>query len=230
MPALLRLLNRRLARACLLCGTQPGAPVVCTECGADFLSPARPRCACCAARLPEPAPACGRCLREAPHFDATFTLADYAPPMDGVIVALKFGHRLELAAALGALLAQWARAALDLDDALIAPVPLAFERQAERGFNQALEIARVAARDLGLPLATGALTRVKHAPPQEALGLAERRRNVRGAFAASDAVAGRRVIVVDDVMTSGATLDEIARVLKAAGAARVTNLVVARTP
>jgi ComF family protein len=229
MPALLQLLNRRLARACLLCGTQAGAPVVCADCGDDFLPAARARCARCAAALPQAAPACGRCLREAPHFDATFALADYAPPLDGVIAALKFGHRLELAAALGALLAARARA-LAFGRALIAPVPLAFERQSERGFNQALEIARVAARELALPLAAGTLARVKHAPPQEALGLAARRRNVRGAFAVAGAVAGRHVVVVDDVMTSGATLDEIARVLKAAGAARVTNLVVARTP
>lgn len=229
MRALLRSLDRRFGRPCLLCGTQAGAPVVCRGCGDDFLPTDRPRCARCAALLPAPATACGRCLREQPHYDATLTLADYAPPIDGVIAALKFGHRLELAAALGALLAARARA-LDLAGALMVPVPLAFERQSQRGFNQALEIARVAARELHLPLAPAALLRVKHAPPQETLTLAARRQNVRGAFAVAGAVAGRHVVVVDDVMTSGATLNEVARVLKTAGAARVTNLVVARTP
>lgn len=229
MIGLLRRLHARLSRPCLLCGVHAGAPIVCAECGTDFLPAARARCARCALPLPAAAALCGRCVREAPHFDATLALADYAPPLDGVIVALKFGHRLELAAALGTLLAARARA-LDLNGTLLAPVPLAFERQSERGFNQALEIARAVACELNRPLAAGLLLRVKHAPPQEALDRAARRRNVRGAFAVAGAVAGRHVLVVDDVMTSGATLDEIARVLKAAGAARVTNLVVARTP
>jgi ComF family protein len=110
------------------------------------------------------------------------------------------------------------------------PVPLAFERHAERGFNQALEIARRLARALTVPLDADALLRVRHAAPQHLLALAERRRNVRGAFTVRADVRGRHMLVVDDVMTSGATLEEIASVLKKAGAARVTNLVVARTP
>ncbi|MCS6944331.1 MAG: phosphoribosyltransferase family protein [Sutterellaceae bacterium] len=144
-------------------------------------------------------------------------------------MALKFGHHLALARALGQLLGQRARVCKG-SGALVTAVPLAFERQAERGFNQALEVARAAAARLRLPLASDLLVRVRHAPPQEGLTRQQRQRNVRGAFAVHRSCRGLHVLVVDDVMTSGATLAEVARTLKAAGAARVTNLVVARTP
>jgi ComF family protein len=225
------LLRRWLAPRCTLCGTQPGDPV-CNACAEDFL-PVEPRCPRCATRAAlDGASACGRCLRDPPAFDATLALADYAPPLDALIVRLKFGHRLDLAYALGTLLGRALAAHAHSFDLLL-PVPLAFERQRERGFNQALEIARVAARHCGRPLAQP-LARVRHQPPQEGLTLDDRRRNVRGAFAVTRdgpaAIDGRRLLVVDDVMTSGSTLDEAARVLKRAGAATVANAVVARTP
>lgn len=223
-------LRRWFAHRCAVCGIAPGAPV-CTGCAADFFPADAVRCAQCALRLARAGDAvvCGRCLRETPRYDATFALADYAPPVDGMVIALKFGHRLELARVFGELLADRMGERLPRA-ALLAPVPLAFERHAERGFNQAREIARIVARRLALPFAADALARVKHGVPQERLTLAARRRNVRGAFAARADVRGRTVVVVDDVMTSGATLDEVAAVLKRAGAARVLNLVVARTP
>lgn len=176
---------------------------------------------------------CGRCLREPPTFDATLTLTDYAAPVDGLIVALKFGHRLDVARALGQLLANRLNDAAPPDACLVA-VPLAFERHRERGFNQALEIARVAARIAGMTLLTNALARIQHKVPQEGLSLAARRRNVRGAFcvpaAMEPVIAGRTIVVVDDVMTSGSTLEEVARVLKRAGARQVVNATIARTP
>jgi ComF family protein len=113
---------------------------------------------------------------------------------------------------------------------LLAPVPLSFERQSERGFNQAQEIARRVAAASRVPLRGDLLLRTRHTAAQMDLALHERQRNVRGAFVARGELAARHVVVVDDVMTTGATLDEIAATLKRAGAARVTNLVVARTP
>lgn len=225
------MLRRWLAPRCTLCGTQRGDPV-CDGCTTDFL-PLEPRCPRCAARAAlGGASACGRCLRDPPAYDSTLALADYAPPLDALIVRLKFGHRLDLAHALGTLLGRALAAQADPFDLLL-PVPLAFERQRERGFNQALEIARVAAHACGCPLAQP-LARVRHQPPQEGLPLDERRRNVRGAFALTRdgeaQVRGRRLLVIDDVMTSGSTLDEVARVLKRAGAAAVGNAVIARTP
>lgn len=179
--------------------------------------------------LPAAAVTCGACLREPPHFDATLAVADYAAPIDALVLALKFGHRLELAPVLGALLAERAASLAPAPDALV-PVPLSFERVAERGFNQSLEIARTAAHLLDWPLDPRLLLRTRHAVAQASLRLDARHRNIRGAFAARHRVSGLHVAVVDDVLTSGSTLDEVARVLKAAGAARVTNLVVARTP
>jgi len=226
-------MGRLLAPRCVLCATEAGDPV-CAGCAADFLPTDVHRCRCCAQRLgPATGDLCGRCLRDPPAFDATQALADYAAPIDGLIVALKFGHRLDVARALGRLLGRMIAAHTPADAVLMA-VPLAFERQQERGFNQALEIGSTAARSCARPLLAHALLRTRHCPAQEGLTLDERRRNVRGAFAlaqtAEPQIAGRTVIVIDDVMTSGSTLGEVARVLRRAGAAQVINAVVARTP
>jgi ComF family protein len=108
-------------------------------------------------------------------------------------------------------------------------MPLHPERLAQRGFNQAVEIARSLARRTGLAVRPRGARRVKHTAPQAELPYEERERNVRGAFACDLDLSGKCVAVVDDVMTTGATLNELARVLKRAGAARVENLVVARS-
>jgi ComF family protein len=224
------LLRRWLAPRCVVCDLERGDPL-CSGCAQDYFAPAT-RCVCCALRLPAGSSSterCGRCLRQPPHFDATIALADYAPPVDRMIAALKFGGRLPLAGTFGTLLARASAAALGSADALVA-VPLSFERQAARGFNQAHEIARRIAAGSRVPLRGDMLLRTRHTAAQMDLAHDERRRNVRGAFIARGELAGRHVAVVDDVMTTGATLDEVAATLKRAGAARVTNLVVARTP
>ncbi|MEP6610184.1 MAG: ComF family protein [Burkholderiaceae bacterium] len=116
------------------------------------------------------------------------------------------------------------------NEAIVIPVPLAFERVRQRGFNQSHHIARAFASAAGRRLVVDRLLRIRHTPPQQSLALNERRRNVRGAFAVEGSLNGQHVFIVDDVMTTGSTLDEVARVLKQAGAARVHNLIVARTP
>ncbi len=108
-------------------------------------------------------------------------------------------------------------------------VPLSLARLQERGFNQALEIARPLARQLGLPLIRTGVVRALHTPPQANLPWKERQKNIRGAFECQIDLTGQSVIVVDDVMTTGATLDELARTLKKHGATHVTNWVAART-
>ena len=223
-------LRRLLAPRCVVCDLEDGDPL-CPGCARDYFSGDAPRCASCALRLPMARSElrCGNCLRSPPRFDGTVVLADYAPPVDRMITALKFGGRLPLAETFGCLLGRAATRLLQDTDA-VCPVPLAFERQAGRGFNQAQEIARRVAADSGRPLRTDVLLRTRHTSAQMDLALAERRRNVSGAFVARGDLAGMRLAVVDDVMTTGATLDEVAAALKAAGAARVTNLVVARTP
>ncbi|MFK3741100.1 ComF family protein [Massilia sp. TN1-12] len=176
---------------------------------------------------------CGACLSDAPAFDATVAAADYAPPLDQLVLQLKFGARLALAPWFARMLrdAVLARPDLALPD-LLCPVPLGAGRLAERGFNQALEIARPLAGALGVALHPRLAARTLETVAQSGVAPAQRGRNVRGAFAVTDPdlVAGRHVALVDDVMTSGHTLGELAATLKRFGAARVTNLVVARTP
>jgi ComF family protein len=214
---------------CAVCDLTAGDPL-CADCEADFFGAARVRCVQCAAALPAVVAErtrCGRCLAEPPHFDATTTLADYAPPVDGMVAALKFSARLDLATVFGRLLA---RRVVTVADVLVVPVPLDAERAARRGYNQSLHIARAFCRAAGTSCAPHVLRRTRVTLPQQSLALEARRRNVRGAFAVAGAIKGRSVWVVDDVMTTGSTLDEIAHVLKAAGAARVEALVAARTP
>jgi len=164
---------------------------------------------------------CGRCLSQPPHYDATVAALGYAFPADALVHALKFRGELALAPLLSALLKERIREKVDC----IIPVPLSPQRLRERGYNQAVEVAR----HLGGRLEIDACARQRDAPPQAGLDREARRRNVRGAFRCDRSFAGERVAVVDDVMTTGATLDELARALKAAGAATVSNWVVCRT-
>ena len=231
------LVYRLLPLRCVVCELQPGAPAtsICTQCEADFFGAITARCERCAICVPggkAGAPRiCGRCLANVPHFDATTTLADYVPPVDGMVMALKFTARLDLAQFFGRLLASRLSAMPPAtDDAVVIPVPLAFERARQRGFNQSHQIARAFAIATHRRLISDRLLRIRHTPPQQSLALRERRRNVRGAFTVEGSLSGQHVFVVDDVMTTGSTLDEVARVLKQAGAAHVHNLIVARTP
>jgi len=234
---------------CALCGLHAPEPI-CRHCATSCFGRPVPRCPCCAIALP-PTPAanrhdagppaagnhCPACTADPPAFDATVAAADYAPPCDQLALALKFGGRLPLAGAIArrlidAILADARGAALMPD--LLVPVPLGPRRLAQRGYNQALEIARPLSSALGLPLAGRLVVRGHDTEAQARLPLAARRGNMRGAFALApdsrDTVAGRHVGVVDDVMTTGATLDALAMSLKAHGARRVTNFVFARTP
>jgi ComF family protein len=176
---------------------------------------------------------CGACLSHPPAFDATVAAADYAAPIDQLVLQLKFGARLALAPWFARMLrdAVLAHPGLALPD-LLCPVPLGAGRLAGRGFNQALEIARPLAGALGVALHPRLAARMLETVAQSGVAPAQRGRNVRGAFAVTDPdlVAGRHVGLVDDVMTSGHTLAELAATFKRFGAARVTNLVFARTP
>ena len=182
---------------------------------------------------------CGQCLSDPPSFDDSVVAAHYAPPLDRLIQDLKFRSRLPLAQAFGVLLARSAVTASGIPSAsrlatadLILPVPLSSARLAERGFNQAMEIARPVARAMQLPLAGDLCLRVRDTCAQAGLPLSQRRVNMRGAFAVRQrsAIEGRHIVVIDDVMTTGQTLNELAACLKRHGAARVSNLVLARTP
>ena len=215
-----------MPHACLLCGAPSGAATLCAGCLADLPWHRQPQCPCCA--LPTPGGAvCGACLRHPPAFDRTHAALAYAFPLDRMIPRLKYHGQLAVAPALGDCLAD-SVAALPRPDRLVA-MPLHAQRLRERGFNHAGEIARAVARRLEVPLDTTSCRRIRDTPPQMGLKHADRRRNVRGAFACSGDVQGMRIAVVDDVMTTGTSLDELAKTLKAAGAAAVETWVVART-
>jgi len=224
---------------CELC-RRWGTQRVCSDCEARY-APPRARCARCGLALGQALghslATCGECLRDPPPFDRAVVAVDYGFPWDALVIEFKFRGRVELAAALADLLVRRvAGAAGDAGGAarrvdLVAPVPLARPRLAERGFNQAWELARRVAARLGLPARASALSRALDTPHQAALTRAERQRNLRNAFVpATQGLAGRRVALVDDVMTTGATAREAAAALLRGGAASVELWLFARTP
>lgn len=215
-----------LPPTCVLCG-DPGMPGLdlCAGCLGD-LPAATPACVHCARRLPR-AGVCGPCQRRSPPFDAALAGFGYQSPVDWLVHRFKFGGRLDCGRVLSECLARElvARGARR-PDALV-PVPLHRRRLAGRGFDQALEIARLLSRRLDVPLAGGALARLRPTAQQSTLAAGQRRSNLSGAFRAASGIPGD-VALVDDVLTTGSTATECARVLKRAGCRRVTVWVLAR--
>jgi ComF family protein len=211
---------------CYLCRGAAGG-LLCAACDAELPRLAGPRCPRCALASPG-GELCGRCLAQPPAYDATVAALDYAFPADVLVQALKFRAELSLAPFLAGLLA--ARLPADARPDYVLPMPLAPARLRTRGFNQSQEIGRALVRGTALRLAPQLAERTSDTPPQFDLPYAARAKNVRGAFRCRDALGGAEVAVLDDVMTTGATLAELAATLKRAGAARVINWVVARTP
>jgi ComF family protein len=223
--------------ACALCG-ETGRETICAGCRAQFFGQRRHRCMQCATPLPEintaSAKVCGDCLKKPPAFDATIVAVDYAAPVDQLVLALKFGNRLALAPLFARMLRD---ATLHARDSALpvrlTAVPLGSRRLMERGFNQGLEIAKPLSRLLGIKLDAGLIARMRDTRAQAMLHPDERHKNIRNAFVVPDnaieRVRGLHIGVVDDVITTGETLNELAATLKRFGAARVTNFVFART-
>lgn len=225
---------------CPLCGEvlpQWGAESLCAECLAAVSPINDPVCGLCGLPLSEaslpPNLICGRCSMEAPHFETARAYGEYNGALAQAIRDFKFRGRRSLAPALGRLMVE-----ADLDrlgdyqaDA-VAPVPLHPARLRERGFNQAADLARPVARRRGLRLLHEALVRTRPTPEQTGMTFKQRRANVGGAFRPGDgnAVKGKSILLVDDVLTTGATADECSRVLLKAGASKVAVLTLARTP
>lgn len=182
------------------------------------------RCPVCA--LPTPGgETCGHCLKEPPAFARAQALFSYAFPVDRLIQRLKYGENLAIAPLLGGLLAEHSQIALP--DAWL-PMPLHANRLKERGFNQAVEIARELARQTGVPMQPAWASRERDTPPQAGLKREARRKNMRGAFTCRPDVRGLHIGIVDDVMTTGSTLNALAETLRLAGAIEVSCFVVAR--
>lgn len=209
----------------MVCGAASGESLLCPACDAALPRLAGPLCPLCAVPAADGTP-CGACQAAPPHFDATRAAFRYAFPVEHLVQELKYRHRLCCAGWLADALAAHVEAS-GID--CLMPLPLSAARMKQRGFNQAQEIARPLARRLGLPLVSDAGIRVRDGAPQASLPWKERQANIRHAFECRADLTGRRIAVVDDVMTTGATLNEFARVLKLHGAARVENWVAART-
>lgn len=212
---------------CLVCSDPGEAGLdLCPACRRD-LPWNRSACARCGLPLPRPAPRCGRCLVGRPAQASTHAVFCYAPPLDRLLPRLKFHGDLAAGRLIAGLLAQ-SLAGAPQPGALV-PIPLHRQRLRQRGYDQALELARPLARTLGLPLLADALQRVRATAPQSELGARARRGNVRGAFRLSTGISlPAHVALFDDVMTTGATLAEAARLLRRAGVARVDLWVAAR--
>lgn len=212
------------AQPCLLCGSPSKDAAWCGACDASLPCLAAACCPVCALPTLDGA-VCGRCLRQPPHFKRTVASYAYAFPLDKLVLALKYGEKLHLANDLGEKLAQRVTV---LADCIVA-MPLHPARLRERGFNQSLQLARRIGKQLGLPVLPSACRRVRNTPSQSTLPWKARSKNMRKAFICSAEVAGKHVAVVDDVMTTGATLNELAQALLNAGATEVSAWVVART-
>ena len=220
-----RFVDRVLDADCALCVASADA-LVCTACRGN-LPRARYACTRCALPLPRPG-VCGACRSHPPAFDGAIGAFEYRFPLDRLVRRFKYAGDLALGRWLAERLAE--RLTDEEPPSLIVAPPSTRERLRERGFNPALELAKRVAVEIGVPCAMEGLVRVRETLPQPGLGRDDRRRNLEGVLATRLALEGRSVALVDDVMTTGATADAAARVLKRAGAVSVCVWVVARAP
>ena len=213
---------------CMLCDEPGGTiPNLCDACARELPSVREP-CVACGASTPPHVDLCGACATRHPPVDRTICAVAYAPPVDYLIGRLKFRRDLRIVPTLVGLLRRAVASESDVD--WLVPVPITPARLRERGFNQALEIARALGKDRRVRIARGIHRRHRTETPQSSLtNSAARRANVAGAFEARASIGGH-VAIVDDVVTTGATVNALARCLKAAGAARIDVWAVARTP
>ena len=225
-----RLLNALLSATCRLCGgAAAGSGVLCRDCLAE-LPRLGPGCLHCARPVPgmDTARPCGHCQRRPPGFDRTTALYRYRPPLDFLLKRLKYSGDLGLPPLFAGQLARHLLARHDNLPQLLVPVPLHPARQRERGYNQAIEIARPLGKALGIPVNHGLCRRTRRTDAQALLGPTARRLNMRNAFAVDSHPVASHLAIIDDVMTTGCTAGELARVLKRAGADVVEVWVIAR--
>ena len=227
--------------SCLLCAqnfainsesTHPSIHAVCKPCLAEL--PWHPKASCPQCGLSSDGNVCGSCLNSPPDFDATKAIFLYAYPINAMMQRYKYGNNLNLSDTFGQFLAEKINAENCLANIdLIIPMPMHPQRLKERGFNQALEIAKVLdellIKNLKEKLDYKSVTRQTLTPPQASLPLKERVKNIKGAFKVNADLGGKRIAIVDDVMTTGASLNELAKSLKKSGASHVECWVIART-
>lgn len=223
------LLDALLPAHCILCGLYCGAGRLCEPCRADLPRVVAPCRRCALPGLSSDVMLCGACLGRPPPWDTALAPLVYSYPVDQLVQRFKFQRSLACGQALAdELLAMPALKHAPRPDVLI-PVPLHFSRRLVRGFNQAEFLARELGKHLGIPVCVSRVRRSRSTPAQSGLDKKARRRNIRGAFKARRC-AGLHVALVDDVMTTGATLAEATRAVRQAGATAVDIWVAARVP
>jgi len=226
-----RVLRALLPLRCLLCGGRGAhGRDLCDGCARDV-----PRndvcCPRCALPLKTPAPLCGECLEREPPFASAWVPFRYEHPLDLLEARFKFGGDLAAGRVLADLMIGRIGADAPARPELIVAVPLHVSRLRERGYNQAFELAKPVAGALGVPFARDGLARIRATPAQTGLDAAARRRNLRGAFAVPrGASLPKHIALFDDVVTTGATVRECARVLRRAGVERIDVWALARAP
>ena len=202
---------------------------ICQDCLKD-LPHIRHHCRQCARPLPTTAgDTCGQCQRKPPAFQHCTALLAYTYPVDQLIIRIKFSNDLALAESLGKLLSKRLQKTVKQWPDLILPVPLHRKRLAERGYNQALELARPIATATGIPLKPRLCKRHIHTRTQSLLPVSDRRDNLRDAFNVCGNIADAHIAIIDDVMTTGSTLDELAKHLLRNGARQVDAWVLAKS-
>ncbi len=213
-------------QTCFLCGSSGQREILCGPCEKHL---PRLSSACCpVCSLPTlDGSRCGRCVKKPPAFDASVAAFDYGFPLDLLIQQFKYSQQLALAPWLAERLLE-RLSDMPMPEAALA-MPLGRARLRERGFNQSLEIAKPLCRALDVALLPRACERIRDTESQTTLPWKERAKNVRGAFACRENFTGKHVAIIDDVMTSGASVNELAKTLKKSGAARVSAWVIART-
>lgn len=220
---------------CLMCGcTGRGGADLCDYCH-QSLPFNQTACAHCALPLPPDASAgttCGRCQKKPPYYDAAFSVFSYEQPVIWLVQQLKFNERLTHARLLGDLMA--ASACIEHigagEDVCILPVPLYKKRLSQRGFNQSIELARALSKETGWPMELQRVQRIRDTSAQTGLDAKARRKNIRGAFEVVEPLPYKQVVIIDDVVTTGSTANELSRVLKKSGVEKITVLSLARAP
>lgn len=228
--ALRKLDEAIMPRCCVFCGTycHPDEAYLCVGCVAA-LPWIIESCARCAQPTDTALPDgvyCADCQQHPPPFGGAVAALHYTFPVDAAIKALKFHRRLDYVPAFGAILTQSLKMLRRDIDALL-PVPLHWRRHASRGFNQASELCKTISKSSGIPMLRN-VTRVHKTPYQSGLDAADRRRNLSAAFAVRGGIHARHVLIVDDVITTGATASELARTVLSAGAEQVSVIAIAR--
>ena len=202
------LLDFLLPKLCLLC-QRYAENYFCSQCRLE-LPQLKPGCYVCGNEGPS---LCGRCLASPPYFDRTTAAIKYADPITNLITQFKFNEKLNYLTGLSHLLLEKIKSRPQLPELLI-PVPLHKNRIKHRGFNQALLLAKKIGKELNIPVDYSSIKRIKNTTPQSQLPAKQRDKNIRGAFAATQLIPAKHIALVDDVITTGNTVNELARTIK----------------